>query len=369
MIFSKEQKVKDRWVVSPVNELRVLAVPDAPICCTALPAYPDILDNIRIAAASKEDILRAMESTKLLLSFTDEKEHVVRTLPIRKCAFETLLSRACIGGTNLKRLAPDKVAQILNWCLETNKKRGNILIREGYVYSVHSADEYKILPQYDLLQSMDRYLMNRFGAYHILEAAVSDKKTVVRIMLDKDRTLLRKVKLALRRRGRTIADAVPVLLFTTSDTTSCGANLSPYIQEKDGCNIRIGRPLYLRHGRDNTVNDFKDNLSKVFKMFEDSADDMVRLMKMEIVYPENCFRLLASRAELPAKAVEKYIVTEFVPGVRYTGYDLYFMLWHIVPLMKDRDIRQKIHVEENISRLLLLNFARFDQPALEEVVA
>ena len=126
--------------------------------------------------------------------------------------------------------------------------------------------------------------------------------------------------------------------------------------------MRIGSTLLLRHGHNNTIGDFQDNLQNIYKSFQDSADSMTRLAKTKIYYPENCFRRLADRARLATGAVDKYIENEFIPGIAYTAYDLYFMLWHVIGYLKEKSLESQMMTEESIARLQTMDFSKFDRP-------
>jgi hypothetical protein len=84
--------------------------------------------------------------------------------PVRMTAYKSLLDRAKIGGTALPKLSREKLAAVLNDCLELYSAETLLLIRNEKVSAAHSGDsmDYSVLPIDELLRALTQKLDDRF---------------------------------------------------------------------------------------------------------------------------------------------------------------------------------------------------------------
>ena len=62
--------------------------------------------------------------------------------PVRDCAIRTILKRAGINGTGLKKLEKATYAKIVNYCLQVAKGDALIKVADGKVSAVHGGDDH-----------------------------------------------------------------------------------------------------------------------------------------------------------------------------------------------------------------------------------
>lgn len=62
--------------------------------------------------------------------------------PVRDCAIHTILKRAGINGTGLKKLEKATYAKVVNYCLQVAKGDALIKVADGKVSAVHGGDDH-----------------------------------------------------------------------------------------------------------------------------------------------------------------------------------------------------------------------------------
>ena len=146
--------------------------------------------------------------------------------PVRGTAYKSLLDRAKISGTALSKLSREKLASVLNDCLELYSSETLLLIRDEKVSAAHSGDsmDYSALPIDELLKALTRKLDDRFpgsvfqGGYrdHSLASATWTMPGQKEDLLGAYAKLL-----ASQGKGTIASKLIPAIRFVTSDS-GCG---------------------------------------------------------------------------------------------------------------------------------------------------
>lgn len=347
--FLKKQKDAETWVRVPINQLQVHPLPYNPICLNLIMQENEI-------SCSEETVLSAMRDTNILLSYPDKQE--LKTLPLRATALNSLKERAKLHGSALQKMPCEKKAITLNCGLEIWKELGLILIRDEKISAIHSGDDsdYSILPMDLLLQSLKEELDRNYPDYKLQSIDIGHEMTVATIYLSD--SLLDEFNKKMKAKGRKPIKGKAVLKFASSDVGTCGANLYPYI-EVDSSLIRFGEMLQVKHKNKTTIDNFKDNLDKLFSVFKET--NLLKLLDYKVKNPYGCFLSVAKKCQLPKKAsfdaVEDF---EAFRPVECYAYDVYMGLWEVMRYAGLENEHQRLNLEENISRAMKLDYASYD---------
>lgn len=152
LAFHRRQDADSTWIRLPVNQIRMKALPDAPLLAA------QVRGNEKIEAPL-ETLTDTIEGSGLLVS-----DGLGRTYCVRDTALKTILERACVSGAALSRLSREDLATVLNLCLRTGKGDALMLYRDGKVGAIHGGDEkdYSILPISELLAAFTEKNDERF---------------------------------------------------------------------------------------------------------------------------------------------------------------------------------------------------------------
>ena len=85
--------------------------------------------------------------------------------PVRDCAIHTILKRAGINGTGLKKLEKATYAKVVNYCLQVAKGDALIKVADGKVSAVHGGDDhdYCVLDMQTIFNMTSDYLKAHFN--------------------------------------------------------------------------------------------------------------------------------------------------------------------------------------------------------------
>lgn len=104
--------------------------------------------------------------------------------PVRDCAIHTILKRAGINGTGLKKLEKATYAKVVNYCLQVAKGDALIKVADGKVSAVHGGDDhdYCVLDMQTIFNMTSDYLKAHFKGSTYLEGSGSFDHSIVSAM-------------------------------------------------------------------------------------------------------------------------------------------------------------------------------------------
>lgn len=348
--FLQKQKETDEWKRIPIKFLKVLSLPNNPICIKS------IMDDKQITS-SEESTLSAMGNTDLLLSYPTNGKNAV--IPVRCTGINSLKERAKLSGNALLKMPSEKKAITLNYGLELWNESALLLIRDEKISAVHAGDssDYSILPMHDLLKKLHEILESEYPGYQVKCIEVGHELTMAEITLPNE--ILNDFNKKLAMKGRKLINGKPILKFASSDVGICGANLYPYIKN-DGIQFRIGNVLRLKHKNNSTISQFEDNCKTIFSIFKDT-DAMSKLLDIKIKHPKECFLAIAKKCGLPKKAsLEAAEEFDAFRPVDCYAYDVYLGLWEVTRFQQLENETQLLNLEENISRAMNIDYSSYD---------
>ncbi len=148
--YHEKTALESRWHRCRVNELHI----------EPLDKMSPLYGNLSAFAAGTS--AESIEDTAENLGLAMQVDGAL--YPVRMTAYKSLLDRAKIGGTALPKLSREKLAAVLNDCLELYSAETLLLIRNEKVSAAHSGDsmDYSVLPIDELLRALTQKLDDRF---------------------------------------------------------------------------------------------------------------------------------------------------------------------------------------------------------------
>ena len=350
-------KVEQRafWDVCPTNAIRIQALADVPDA------------EMRLAAEFGDEaqgiVSDTLQNSGLLLSAG------AASYPLGGTAIKTLENRARISGYALSDLEKDKLARILNDCLEVTKGQALLRMHEGKIRAVHGGDksDYVILPMPELYEAAALYLEENFnkvvfaGGYwdHWLAEASWE--------IQDDRLLDIYRELLLRHGQMADQELTAMIRVHTSDVGFSGANIFSILRVgEQKLPVILGGQIKLPHKDNASIELFSHNMSLVYARYQEEVEGLGRLFDTQVDYPLNVMACVMKKADigltLRVQAVERF---KAVHGSgRCNGYDLYCGICESVFLAESNGAspRMLVDLEEKVSKCLKYRFHEFDVP-------
>lgn len=282
-------------------------------------------------------------------------------VPVSRVAYTTIADRAGFEGP-VTRECPT----LFNYGLEYREgTKFTALVRDGVLIAAWSKG-YAPLSQIEGFENLITAMNDQFGRVEFTGGAYSDYVTFATITLpDLASTALASYNAKVKAAGKTVANIIPAVRWTTSDTTNAGMNLYPMLYTDSGLEIRLDDSIKLRHSGSSSMSDFVDNCYKVMKSLTDTTKKLGELLDIRIKNPEECFAKAVTKRKLP-KRYAKVIFEDFVNmlGAIVTAHDIYWSLWNIRALAEvdGANPSELMRLEESLAQLLVEDWEELDSP-------
>lgn len=356
------RKKNDIWCKPAVNETSVVG-----LGISADPGEADkdvqIPDDVRRAA---------MADNRLLFAFP--YNFMPTIMPIRYTAFPDICNRAGLKGrtiesftpkTNISVLDPVVKAYFLSTGLSLNAYECNVLIRDEKVSSVKS-NEYKIFPEYELIDLLKAELSRTWENFTFKQAAVSHEYLTTSYLLNAT-DMEESFRLRLEDMGVVTVPTIKAgVQLATSDVGNSAVSIATFY-EMDGVRVYLGAPLKIRHDKGKTLNDVAEAFKKIASIFREAEDEIEVLGNTDIKYPADCLLNIVDEFTLP-KTVAKDVAAT-MQKENATALDVYIALNEIVEKhykTSKMTLTSLIEMSETVARLMTFDFSRFDLPAENE---
>lgn len=245
--YHEKESLESRWHRCRVNELHIEPLDKA----SPLYGTPSAF----AAGISAESVEDTAENLGLAMRVDGSY------YPVRSTAYKSLLDRAKISGSALPKLSRQRLASVLNDCLELYSSETLLLIRDEKISAAHSGDsmDYSVLPIDELLKVLTKKLDDRFpgsmfqGGYrdHSLSSASWTMPGQKEDLLGAYAKLL-----ASQGKPTLAAKLVPAIRFVTSDTGIASAKVSAMLEGTQHP-IHIGSCIAVDHRHQSKVEDFE----------------------------------------------------------------------------------------------------------------
>lgn len=341
------------WRVFPTNEIQVLSLKESQELCQEIEAEregADILQDTRT-------------NTGLLLKVGEEH------YPLGATAIKTLENRARISGYALQDLSREKLARVLNDCLEVT--RGNALVRihEGKARAVHGGDksDYAVLPMPELFEASAIHMEEQYEKVRFL-SGYFDHWLVTASWEIQDRRLLDTYRELLLQYGQVADPELSAQIKVhSSDVGVSGANIFySLLMGKERKPLVFGDALRLEHSGGASLADFSRNLSQVFARYREAVEGLSGLFSEYLTYPANVIARVMKKAGigvgLTAKTAELFKASHGFGGCN--GYEVYCGICESIFLAQSEGagVRALTDLEERVSRCLAFPFKEYDIP-------
>lgn len=352
MHFLSERREESTWLRKPTRNLRVLPMEkgEEKFENQAIEGWKDILEDTK-------------RNTKLVLQMSNQ------VYPIRDCAVKTLLDRAGISGTALKKLERKDYARIINLCLKVAKGDALIKIADGKVSAVHGGDEsdYSVIEPETIFAVTIDYLNREYpGNQYIENSGAYDHAAMTAMWeLGHQQSMLKTYREALHEHGLKQRVFAPALRLTTSDIGMSGVNIYPMLLcNNQNQSINLGTPIRLQHKAGAGISHYQDNLKMIYARYTDAVTNLTKLMDIDIYHPLNCLMGVLKRIN-----ISKKIATEIINGheAKYgdtpcTAHDLYYSINEAPFIAACMGVQGSriLTIEENAARALSLTWEEFD---------
>lgn len=328
------------------NELRVGEVIDCPISPECYEKAPiatigvgsESLAFMRLDGSKSfivkqelsEQMREAMEASRLVIGIGKEET----ATPLAINALNSAVSQAIGGKSSVLCQTEDKSVSsqmrtevkvaILNEFLSLRKDKAKVYTCDGMVRYVAS-DNYVYLPITELIEGLEDVLRNTYPNAEMLRASVSHQYVEVIYRLN-DPVLRDEVANILGQAGVT-ASYEPALLFCTSNTGECGANLHPVLIGSRGDFLTIEEPETMEHVGSASIEKFCKNAEAICALFKATPDRLEALASVGLSRPGKAYRNVAYKANFPVSSYAEYADDfETVYGNMATALDLYVEL-------------------------------------------
>ena len=323
--FLAERAKASQWIRKPTRMLRLV------------PLEKEAETIEKACTKQLEGIVEDTEkNTQLVLKINGE------VYPVRDCAMHTILKRAGVSGTGLRKLEKATYAKVINYCLKVARGDALIKIADGKVSAVHGGDEHDYCS----------------GTYdHSIASAMWT--------LEGNQELLDTYRQALKDHDLEDKALAPALRLTTSDVAASGANLYPMMTSKtNNRTISLGSPIKLSHDKGATLQDFRKNLDKIFSRYQEAMNGISSLMDIEIENPVNCLHLVMKEIKISQK-IRNEVVEQYVAQYGEdpcTAHDLYYAINEasFFAACEGFSGSRILKLEEDIARTLSMDWKAFD---------
>lgn len=364
-LFVNELSGNDEWITVNSDDISAEVVPDMPLFYPSSGTDYSLLfgHNVQVES-SMSAVEDTAKQTKLGLCVDGEKNQVCYLLGTT--GINTLALRAGVAAPGPAKVYDNnrsEYKQILNFCFKYQHKRIKLLLRGEKIRAAVSdcgGKGYSILPQNELLETLRTNLDRDFPgnmmtighwSHDLLHAEWTLEQQAEALLNDY------KDALALRAPHYNFTNYIPVVVFSTSDTTDAAACVTARLRDpSSNHSITIGPAMRVVHKHNRSVSDFCKETSAIFSRYTERLGDLMALLDIHISYPENALRNVMQSYRLKRTHVEKAanaLAGLYAPG-HCTAHDLYIAMNEVLYDIEQEDIRKADDYSECISRALHL---------------
>lgn len=288
--------------------------------------------------------------------------------PVRDCAIKTILERAAINGSGLKKVKKDVYSRILNECFKVTNGVALLRISEGKVSATLGGDshEYAILDTEQIFKCTIEYLKRTFKNYTYL-GGFYEHHLVSSLWEIDEPQLVEAYQNEIKEHKKQAIEVTPVMRVTTSNTGISGANIYPLLlSHNNTTTIPLGNPIKLEHKNKATIQKFENQLSMIYGKYQVAMQGLTKLLSIPIQNPIYCFKNVCKKLSIPMKyTIEAADLFQAQYGIEpCTAHDIYYGISEIIYMFSyEGETGSKItQMEETIARAISINWKDYDIP-------
>lgn len=362
------RKENDYWAIPMAKECSTVGINDMPMF------FEQYRNEYKINVSDEILEETANGDTKLLLVYPYENSYQVE--PLRYTAFSDVCKRAGLEGRTMDLMNPkgnytpiDPMlrGQYLSTGLSLSEEYCKVLYRDEKITAMKS-NRYVIFPEHELISKLEVYLKDEWQDYQFMSAVVCHEYLVVNYLLSNPE-LEKTFKLELEDLGIFYESVKVGITFKTSDVGASCVTILPYCIVNGTQEIMLGSSLKLKHENGSSMENFEEMLYKIAASLQEAEDRIEQLGNLPLQYPVSCFMKVCDAYKLPitlAKEMEDEITQEYVVGKSATAIDIFLKLNDLVYRysQKENDAMKVIILKENVSKLMFIDFEKFDTPLI-----
>lgn len=288
-----------------------------------------------------------------------------RKYPLGSTAVRTLENRAKISGRALSLLSKERLARILNECLEVSGASALVRIGEGKVRAAHS-QQYKVLPMPEIFQAAMDAIHGSYQEVRFSGGYVDHTRATARWEIA-DEALLETYRKVITDYEGSCPQLLAQIRVTTSDTADSGANIfynllvGPMKRK-----LAMGMAVKMEHEGDSSVEKFSRNMETAFSRYRESARHLEVLMHVHIRFPLSVMDGMLKKIRIPADLREEtmnlFMNTNGTESC--SAYEVYCGICECLYLAQNRGMNgyAMAVLEEEVSRCLTMRYSGLDFP-------
>lgn len=314
------------------------------------------------------------EGTEGILEDTRKKTglllQVCGTLyPLGETAVKPLEDRARISGRALALLEKEKLARILNECLEAAAGPSLVRVGEGKVRAAHSM-QYKILRMPDVFRTASGRIHDSYDGVFFSGGGLDHSRTTA-LWEIRDERLVGTYRDLIAGYEGSCPQLAAQIRVTTSDTADSGANIFYNLLAGPARRkIALGTAVKLEHEGDASLEKFGQNMDRAFSRYRETTKQLGMLMHVHIRYPLSVMGTMLKKIRIPAELREE-TMNLFMNSngtEECSAYEVYCGICECLYLAQEKGIDgyAMASLEEEVSRCLDMRYSGMDFPGMEE---
>lgn len=319
--------------------------------------------SFKIKKDLNDQMREAMTESRLVLGYKDENGEF-EPQPLALNSLPSLVNQ-CIGGKSTvlcqtedknasKQMRTEVKVAILNEFLSLRNDKCKIYKCDGMVRYV-AGDTYVYLPISELLNALEKEIKDTYNSATFVSADISHQYVEVLYTLNDD-VLRDEIANILGMAGIT-EKYEPAILFTTSNTGDCGANLHPILLGNGNKFLVIEEPENMEHTGTASTERFTNNVKGLMALFKTTPERLESLSQISLKHPANAYRNVALKSNIPLAAFQDQADDfEATFGNLATALDLYVELSNALYAYADAkgmDVLRRTKILNSLSQKFL----------------
>lgn len=359
----------DRWLHPLAMQLSVIGIP----CMRAWFARAIEKVGDKLKDVTDEEIEQTVQEYGFFVQFPNEDSNE-EVRPLRWTALDSLLGRAGIDGSRLRRtkpsakkevMPPEIKASMITGSLIYNSETTSLLVRDGKVTNIGS-EKYQVLSAKKGIDTLEGYLGTTHPKFAYQTGMVSHEYLVADYLINDDE-MEQSFMFAMQQAGiDQIKEVKAGIRFTTSNvgTSKMRARLFLVI---NGSDVMFGKAIGEAHETGSSIEGFGSKLPQVDALFSEAEEKVEELGNTPIQFPGSCFRYMAEKAGFSATFSAKKAEDISAKYSSATAIDIYLELNASIEeaLAGKKTAKNFVTFSENVASLLFVDFKAFDKPYVE----
>lgn len=318
-----------------------------------------VIDELRESIFSESTLNDTRGKTGLFI----KSESGIRLLG--STATNTLLARMKISGTGLRALSPCSRSEVYNHLLAVSKGDALLRVIGDKIVAAHAGSEsnYSIIPQHQVFNSADQYLMRHYDAC-FMGASYDHYCTTARWEIQSEEVKDFYTSMMEKNEMPVKGDIHLFVTVLTSDVGWTGANIR-YQIAAGGRRICLAKEIKCDHKNGNTIETFRKNLDFIASGYMNSIKQLERLAKIDLIHYNDAIYYAMKKARL-GKVMINQVQKNILDVDRIAGgnaLEAYLDICRVLDFCDSKSYKGRAlaELEENIAACALVDWKECDK--------